>query len=136
MKRTILVLAEDLFWRTKIDHAAKSGQAVAVFISKPSELAHAADPAKVGVVLVDLSLREEPFSAISALKKGAKTKNIPVVGYFEHVRKDLEQKGKEAGCDQVMPRSTFSQKMGDIVLRYALPGSVRQEAEEEELPEE
>jgi hypothetical protein len=136
MKHTVLVLADDLFWRTKIDHAAKSGQAVAVFISKPSELPAAADPSKTGVVVVDLALRDEPFAAIAALKKNPKTKGIAVIGYYEHVRKDLEKKGKEAGCDVLLTRSVFSQKMGDLVLKYALPGSIRQEQAEEELPEE
>jgi CheY-like chemotaxis protein len=136
MKPTVLVLADDLFWRTKIDHAARSGQAVTGFISKPSELAGAADPAKVGVVFVDLSLRDEPFAAIAAFKKNPKTKGIPVIGYYEHVRKDLQKKGTDAGCDHVISRSVFSQTLGDIVLKYALPGSVRQEEGEEELPEE
>lgn len=136
MNRTVIVLVDDLFWRTKIEHAVKSAQAPVVFLSNPSDLPSAIDPAQTGLVLVDLSLRTDPFPAISAVKKNPKTKAIPVVGYFEHVRKDLEQKGKAAGADQVLPRSTFSQNLGDLVLKYALPGSVRTEETEPELPEE
>jgi CheY-like chemotaxis protein len=138
MNRTVLALVDDLFWRTKIDHAVRSGQARALFVSKPSELAAAAetDPSHVGVIIVDLSMRNEPFQAIAAVKKNAKTKKIPVIGYYEHVRKDLLQKGNQAGCDEVLPRSSFSQHLGDLVLKYALPGSIRQEAGDEELPEE
>ncbi len=136
MNRAVLVLADDLFWRTKIDQAVKSAQRSAVFLSNPAELASAADPAKVAVILVDLSVKNEPFTAIAALKKSPKTKEIPIVGYFEHVRKDLLQKATEAGADEVLPRSTFSQKLADIVLKYAIPGSVKTEEEETELPEE
>jgi CheY-like chemotaxis protein len=136
MNRTVLALVDDLFWRTKIDHAVKSASSPVVFVSDPSELAAAADPDSVGVLLVDLAMRKEPFDAIAKLKKSAKTKSIPVIGYYEHVRKDLQQKGTAAGCDEVLPRSTFSEKLGDLVLKYVLPGSVRAESEEVELPEE
>jgi hypothetical protein len=136
MNRTVVVLADDLFWKTKIDHAAKSAQAPAVFISDPAGLVKAAEAGKTALVLIDLAIRPDPFAAIAALKKGAKTKGIHVVGWYEHVRKDLEKKGTEAGCNQLMPRSTFSQNLADLIMTYALPGGVRAEEEEKELPEE
>jgi PleD family two-component response regulator len=135
MNQTVVVLADDLFWRTKIDHAVKSAQAPVRFLSDPAELA-ATDPVKVGVVIVDLGMRKVPFPAIAAFRKAAKTKGIPVVGYYEHVRKDLLEKGKEAGCDQVLPRAAFSEHLGDLVMKYALPGGVKTESDEQELPEE
>ncbi len=136
MNRTVVVLADDLFWKTKIDHAAKSAQAPAVFISDPGELVTSAEIGKTALVLVDLAMRLAPFAAIASLKNGAKTKGIYVVGWYEHVRKDLEKKGTEAGCDEVMPRSAFSQKLADLIMTHALPGATRTEEEEKELPEE
>ena len=41
MNRTVLVLADDLFWKTKIDHALKSAQSPGVFISDPAGLVKA-----------------------------------------------------------------------------------------------
>ncbi len=136
MNRTVLVLTDDLFWRTKIDHALKSSQTPGVFLESPADLEKSADPTRVGLVLVDLALKKDPIPAITALKKAPKTRNIFVVGYCEHMRKDLIEKGQKAGCDQVLPRSTFSQKLGELVLNYALPGAQRAEDEEPELPEE
>lgn len=136
MNRTVLVLTDDLFWRTKIEHALKSSQTPGVFLDKPSDLAEKADPTRVGLVLVDLALKQDPIAAITALKKAPKTKGITVIGYCEHMRKELIERGKKAGCDQVLPRSTFSQKLGELVLNYALPGAQRAEEEEPELPEE
>jgi len=137
MNRTVLALVDDLFWRTKIDHAVKSTSSPLVFLSDPSELAAAAaHPQSVGVLVVDLALRKEPFDAIAKLKKSPKTKEIAVIGYYEHVRKDLQQKGVAAGCDEVLPRSSFSEKLGDLVLKYVMPGSSRAVDEEPELPEE
>jgi CheY-like chemotaxis protein len=136
MNPTVVVLADDLFWKTKIDHTLKSAQATGVFIDKSSELAARAESAPVSLVIVDLALRDDPFTAITALKKNPKTKGIAVVGYYEHVRKDLLEKGEKAGCDQVLPRAAFSQHLGDVVMKYALPGGVRAEEDEAELPEE
>lgn len=136
MNRTVVVLVDDLFWRTKIEHTAKSASRAVVFASDPAELASKVNVDAVALVVVDLSLRKDPFAAIAQLKKSSKTKSIPIIGYYEHVRKDLQKKGVEAGCDQVLPRSTFSQRFGDLVLKYALPGGVRTESEEPELPEE
>ncbi len=136
MNRSVLTLVDDLFWRTKIDHAVKSAAAPGVFVSDPAELETSADPSTVNLILVDLSIRKEPFTAIQNVKKNPKTKAIPIVGFYEHVRKDLQKKAEEAGCDQVMSRSSFSEHLGDLVLKYALPGGVRTEEEETELPEE
>jgi CheY-like chemotaxis protein len=137
MNRKVLVLVDDLFWKTKIDHAVRSAQAATpVFLSDPAELSGTADAETTCAVLVDLAMRKEPFEAIASLKKKPKTKHIPVIGYHEHVRKDLKEKAEKAGCDQVLPRSTFSQNLADLVLKYALPGGVKTEEEEQELPEE
>jgi CheY-like chemotaxis protein len=135
MNRTVLALVDDLFWRTKIEHAVTSAQRKVTFLSDPSELS-GADPENVGLVFVDLSCRKEPFDALKALKKTGKGKRIPVVAFYEHVRKDLQQKGEAAGCDEVLTRSVFSGRMGDLVLKYLLPGSVIAVEEESELPEE
>jgi len=136
MNRTVLVLTDDLFWRTKIDHALKSSQTPGVFLDSPAEIEKKSDPTRVGLILIDLALKSDPIAAITALKKNPKTKNITVVGYCEHKQLELIERAKKAGCDQVLMRSTFSQNLGDIILKFALPGSVRQESEEVELPEE
>lgn len=136
MNRTVLVLVDDLFWRTKIDHALKSSQTPGVFLDSPADLEKKADPTRTGLVLVDLALKHDPLEAIASLKKTPRTRGIWIVGYCEHRQTELIEKAKKAGCDQVLPRSTFSQKLGDIILKYALPGSVRTESEEPELPEE
>lgn len=136
MNRTVVVLADDLFWRTKIDQAAKSAQAPVVFLSDPADLAKTVDPSRASVVLVDLALRKEPFAAIAALKKSSKAKSVPVIGYYEHVRKDLQEKATAAGCDQVLSRSTFSQNLSDLIMKFTLPGGTRTEEDEKELPEE
>ena len=136
MNRKVIALVEDSFWRTKIDNAVKSVGASTVFLSDPAEAADNLEPGAAAIVVVDLALKRPPFEAIALLKKMEGISAIPVVGYFDIVRKDLKEKAIAAGFDEVLPRSTFSERFADLVLKYLLPGGVRTEVDEHELPEE
>ncbi|KAA0252639.1 hypothetical protein FBQ97_17280 [Acidobacteria bacterium ACD] len=136
LHKTVVALVDDLFWRAKIEHAVRSAQAGVVFVSDPAELAGAAPAESVGVLLADLALKKDPFPALAAWRKGASTREIPVYAYFEHVRKDLKEKADALGLAGVLPRSSFAERLADIVLEHALPGGVRTASEEPELPEE
>lgn len=135
MNRKVIALVDDLFWKTKIDHAVKSAGTSTTFLSDPQELS-TIDPAGTSVVLVDLALRRPPFEQLATLKAAEATASLPVVGYYEHVRKDLRDKAVAAGLDEVLPRSAFSERLADLLMKYTLPGAVRTQAEEPELPEE
>jgi PleD family two-component response regulator len=136
MNRKVIALVDDPFWRTKIDNAVRSVGASTVFLSDPAGTAGAIEPGAPVIVVVDLALRMAPFEAIAGLKKTAATTSVPVVGYFDIARKDLKEKAIAAGFDDVLPRSSFSERFADMVLKYLLPGGVRKEEEENELPEE
>lgn len=136
MNRKVIALVEDPFWRTKIDTAVRSVGASSVFLSDPAAVAGAIEPGAPVIVVVDLALKSSPFEAAAALKKGAETSSVPVVGYFDLARKDLKEKAIAAGFDEVLSRSSFSERFADLVLKYLLPGGVRTEEEEHELPEE
>jgi hypothetical protein len=70
------------------------------------------------------------------MKKDPRTAAVPAVGYFDIARKDLKEKAVAAGFDEVLQRSSFAERFADLVLKYLLPGGVRAEEEENELPEE
>lgn len=137
MKKTVLVLVDDLFWKSKIDFAIRSAEAEAVFASDPDQINGAAPNPNLCLVIADLSLRKPPFAWIAAFKQDPGKSGIPVIGYFEHVRKDLKEKALQSGCDQVIPRSTFAEELTDIVMAHTIPGALRTVPEEEhELPDE
>jgi PleD family two-component response regulator len=136
MNRKVIALVEDPFWRTKIDNAVKSVGASTVFISDPSRAAGAIEPGAPVIVVVDLALKAPPFDAVAGLKKAGATSSIPVIGYFDIARKDLKEKAIAAGFDEVLPRSSFAERFADMVMKYLLPGGVRKEEDENELPEE
>jgi CheY-like chemotaxis protein len=136
VNRKVIALVEDPFWKTKIDTAVRSVGATTVFVSDPATAASVIDPSAPVIVVVDLALKATPFEAVSRLKKDGATAAIPVIGYFDIARKDLKEKAIAAGFDEVLARSSFAERFADLVLKYLLPGGVRIEEEEHELPEE
>ena len=135
MNRKVVALVEDPFWKTKIDSAVKSVGASTVFLSDPAGVA-TIDPSAPVIVVVDLALKTPPFEAVAGLKRNAATASVPVVGYYDIARKDLKEKALAAGFDEVLSRPSFAERFADLVLKYLLPGGVRKEEEENELPEE
>lgn len=136
MNRKVIALVEDPFWRSKIDNAVRSVGATSDFLSDPAEAAGAIEPGAPVIIVVDLALKLPPFEAIARLKKAKATAAVPVVGYFDMARKDLKEKALAAGFDEVLSRSSFAERFADLVLKYLLPGGVRMEESENELPEE
>ena len=136
MNRKVIALVEDPFWKTKIENAVKGVGASTVFLSDPAGAAGAVEPGAPVIVVVDLALKTPPFEAMARLKKDAATSAIPVVGYFDLARKDLKEKALAAGFDEVLSRPSFAERFADLVLKYLLPGGVRKEEDENELPEE
>lgn len=136
MNRKVIALVEDPFWRSKIDNAVRSVGATTVFLSDPAEAAGTLEPGAPVIIVVDLALRSSPFEAIARLKKAKATAGVPVVGYFDMARKDLKEKALASGFDDVLSRSSFAERFADLVLKYLLPGGVRMEESENELPEE
>jgi CheY-like chemotaxis protein len=117
MPNAVLALVDDLFWKARLTEAAKSAGRPISFSADPAALA-GVDPEAVGLVVVDLALRREPFEAISALKRDPARAKIPVVGYFEHMRVDLHERGAAAGIDRLVARSTFTERLAELFGAY------------------
>jgi len=50
-----------------------------------------------------------------SVKLRAAAKDMRVVAFLSHVQKELAQQAKDAGCDEVMPRSSFTQNLAEIL---------------------
>ena len=107
-KRIVAVLA-DLIFTVKIGDAAKRA-AVEVEFAKTAEdaLQRAAGSA---AVILDLD-----FVAPELIAQ-LKATGVPTIGYVSHVHTDVIQRAKESGCETVMARSAFVQKLGELLQR-------------------
>ena len=115
MVETILAVVDDLFFLSKIQQTAKL---VGVTV-EPVALGKLADRAAQGgvsAVVVDLNHRSgSVLDAVRAVKAEAKTGGMRVVGFLSHVQTDLAVAAREAGCDQVLARSAFSQRLPELL---------------------
>jgi DNA-binding NarL/FixJ family response regulator len=68
------------------------------------------------LVVVDLNARQGALEAIEQLHRSGNP--IPVIGFLSHVQTELAQRAQAAGCQQVMPRSSFTANLSEI-LRQA-----------------
>ena len=116
MSKHVIALVDDLFWKARLLETAKATGATMALVSDPAQLAAKCTEQRPDLVFVDLALRKDPFGAIRAFKDTAETAEVPVVGYFEHMRTDLHKKGKEAGIETLIARSTFTEKLASFLL--------------------
>jgi DNA-binding NarL/FixJ family response regulator len=62
---------------------------------------------------VDLNARSQPIAAIEKLRRARK--DVRVVGFLSHVQRELAAQAQAAGCDEVLPRSSFTQNLAAIL---------------------
>jgi DNA-binding NtrC family response regulator len=67
------------------------------------------------LVLVDLNAASNPLDAVARLQASGLA--IPLIAFLSHVRVDLAQRARAAGCREVIPRSKFTQNMATILGR-------------------
>jgi DNA-binding NarL/FixJ family response regulator len=108
----VVALMDDLFFQMKLAETAKQlGVEVKVAANAEALMGLMASEAKL--VIVDLNARSQPLEAIVKLRQGRK--DVRVVGFLSHVQKELAAQAQAAGCDEVLPRSSFTQNLAAIL---------------------
>ena len=119
----VLALVDDLFFQAKLTETARKLGVTLRTVSTGAALVDALHSAPDGVsadlprlVVVDLNARQGAVEAIEQLHRSGNP--IPVIGFLSHVQTELAQRAAAAGCKQVMPRSSFTANLSEI-LRQA-----------------
>jgi len=108
----VVALMDDLFFQMKLVETAKQlGVEVKVATNGEAFLGLMASEAKL--VIVDLNARSQPIAAIEKLRQTQK--EVRVVGFLSHVQTDLAAQAQAAGCNEVLPRSSFTQNLAAIL---------------------
>ncbi|MBA0085151.1 MAG: response regulator, partial [Acidobacteria bacterium Pan2503] len=102
----------DLFFQMKLAETAKqlgvdvkvaaNGDALMVLLESAPKL-----------VIVDLNARGQPLQAIERVRQASK--DVRVVGFLSHVQTQLAAQAQAAGCNEVLPRSSFTQNLAAIL---------------------
>jgi CheY-like chemotaxis protein len=113
----VVALMDDLFFQMKVAETAKHlGLELKVATNADALMSLLESAPKL--VIVDLNARSQPIQAIERLRarKNTSENSSPrVVGFLSHVQTDLAAQARSAGCDEVMPRSAFTQNLAAIL---------------------
>jgi CheY-like chemotaxis protein len=111
----VLALVDDLFFQAKILETAKYvGVTVRTSTTGEALLAEIAKEAPK-LVIVDLNARGAPVHAIEQVR--AMSPSLPLIAFLSHVKTELAQQARTAGCTQVMARSQFTHELATILAR-------------------
>lgn len=114
----IVCAIDDLLFSVKISTAAKALGADVYFERNAAHVLTTVRDKRPSLVIFDLnSKRLEPLAAIAALKADPELAATPTLGYVSHVDTPTIEAARAAGIDQVMARSAFTERLGDILTR-------------------
>jgi CheY-like chemotaxis protein len=108
----VIALMDDLFFQMKLAETAKQ-LGVEVKVATNGEALMALMEGAPKLVIVDLNARSQPLLTIEKLRQVRK--DIRVVGFLSHVQTELAAQAQAAGCDEVLPRSSFTQNLAAIL---------------------
>ena len=112
----IVCAIEDLIFSIKISTAAKQLGVDIYFERMRDRVLTTIREKQPSLVIFDLnSGRLQPIAAISALKADPSLSATRTLGYVSHVDTATIEEARRAGIDQVLARSAFSERLGEIL---------------------
>jgi DNA-binding NarL/FixJ family response regulator len=113
----VLVAVDDLLFSSKIRTVARQAGVDVTFARTPAEILDRARADRPSLIIFDLNAgKTEPVATIAALKADAALASIPTLGFASHVHTELINAARNAGAEQVLPRSAFAGNLADILL--------------------
>jgi PleD family two-component response regulator len=112
----ILAVLDDLMFTSKIKTTANQlGVAVAFARSADAALAEM-KKSPPSLVILDLNnARTNPLGIVAGMKQDPALASVRTVGYASHVQVDVINAARQAGVDDVMARSAFTQNLAVIL---------------------
>ena len=113
----VLAAVDDLLFSSKIRATAKQAGVELAFARSPQEVLDQARALNPALVIFDLnSGKTDPVATIAALKSDAVLGTLRVLAFASHVHTELIASARQAGADQVLPRSAFAAHLAEILL--------------------
>jgi DNA-binding NarL/FixJ family response regulator len=112
----VLVAVDDLLFSSKIRATASQAGVQIAFARSAADVIEQARAHRPGLVIFDLnSGKTDPVATIAALKQDPELASIRALGFASHVHTGLIAAARDAGADQVLPRSAFAANLADIL---------------------
>jgi PleD family two-component response regulator len=116
----ILAVVDDLMFTSKIRAAATRAGVTLVFARSAEAALKEIRKEAPALVIFDLNnARTDPMGTVAAMKQDAALASIPTVGFVSHVDGAVIAAARSAGVGEVMARSAFTARLGEILTEYA-----------------
>ena len=115
MSRRILAVVHDLFFVAKLQEGARHAGVQLELAAGAEDLL---EKAKAGADLIVIDVSETNLEALEAVRRVRESSigsAVPIFGFVSHVRADLVERARAAGCDRVIARSQFTAKLVDFL---------------------
>ena len=114
----ILAVLDDLMFSSKIKTTANQLGVPVTFARSAESALGEMRKTTPGLVIFDLNNpRTNPLGIVTAMKQDPALASIPTVGYASHVQVDVINAARQAGVDEVLPRSAFTMQLAAILSR-------------------
>ncbi|HWX39410.1 MAG TPA: hypothetical protein VNY09_09200 [Candidatus Sulfotelmatobacter sp.] len=111
-----IALIDDLFFLAKVRETAKQTGVALETASTGEQFVKAASVSPSALLLVDLNARQGALDAVEQLcSPDAGGNPRRVIAFLSHVQTELAERARAAGCEDVMPRSKFTQNLAEIL---------------------
>ena len=118
-RQMVLAAVDDLLFRSKIRATAKLVGVDVTFAQTPDDVLSQARALRPSLAIFDLnSGKTDPVRVIGLLKAESPVRTI---AFASHVHLDLIDAAKDAGADEVLPRSAFAARLADILRSGEAP---------------
>ncbi len=118
-REMILVLIEDLLFRSKISSTGKAAGLELVVVKTPEDAVARAREQRPSLVLLDLDgQRTRPLELLRLLQADPALASIPTLGFVSHVHADIIREARRAGIGDVMARGAFASALPELLGRF------------------
>jgi CheY-like chemotaxis protein len=112
----ILCAIDDLIFSIKISTAAKQLGAEVYFERAPDQVVPRVREKQPSLLILDLnSAKMNPIEIVRAVKSDPALQSTRTLGYVSHVDASTTAAARAAGIDQVLARSAFAERLGDLL---------------------
>lgn len=116
MNRTVIAAVGDMMFASKIRATAEHLDVKVRFVRNVAAALAAARESAPDLFIVDLqSEKLDPFELAKEVRATDELQSVPLLGFFSHVMTEIRDRAIESGYTQVVPRSVFSSKLGEIL---------------------
>lgn len=112
----VLCVVDDLLFSVKISTAAKALGVDIYFERAADSVLPRIREKRPDLVIFDLnSAKLRPLDAIAGIKADPALKEVRTLGFVSHVQTATIDAARQAGVDQILARSAFVERLGEIL---------------------